>query len=64
MRTGFTAIGQLQRSDFVVDFNPFAEAGGVVVAAMKGSIMKHVVIGGRAHRDQAGTPDGGAGSRR
>ena len=30
-RTGFSAIGQLQRSDFGVDFNPFAEAGGIVV---------------------------------
>jgi len=30
-RTGFTAIGQLNRSDFGVDFNAVLEAGGVVV---------------------------------
>ena len=30
-RTGFTAIGQLNRSDFGVDFNAALEAGGVVV---------------------------------
>ena len=31
-RTGFTATGELQRSDFGVDFNAVLETGGVVVA--------------------------------
>ena len=30
-RAGFTAIGELKRSDFGVDFNAVLEAGGVVV---------------------------------
>ena len=30
-RAGFTAIGQLKRSDFGVDFNMVLEAGGVVI---------------------------------
>jgi polyisoprenoid-binding protein YceI len=30
-RTGFTAIGQLKRSDFGVDFNAVLETGGVLV---------------------------------
>src|ERR1700738_627250 len=30
-RTGFSAIGELKRSDFGVDFNTALEAGGVVV---------------------------------
>jgi polyisoprenoid-binding protein YceI len=30
-RAGFTAIGQLNRSDFGVDFNAVLEAGGVVL---------------------------------
>jgi polyisoprenoid-binding protein YceI len=30
-RAGFTALGQLKRSDFGVDFNAVLEAGGVVV---------------------------------
>jgi polyisoprenoid-binding protein YceI len=30
-RVGFTAIGQLKRSDFGVDFNALLESGGVVV---------------------------------
>jgi polyisoprenoid-binding protein YceI len=31
-RTGFTATGELKRSDFGVDFNAVLETGGVVVA--------------------------------
>lgn len=31
-RTGFTATGELNRSDFGIDFNAALEAGGVVVA--------------------------------
>jgi len=32
LRTGFTATGELNRSDFGVDFNAVLETGGVVVA--------------------------------
>ena len=31
MRAGFTAVGEIKRSDFGVDFNAVLETGGVVV---------------------------------
>ena len=31
-RTGFTATGEIKRSDFGVDFNAVLETGGVVVS--------------------------------